>query len=286
MFFILQKEKNILDFEIVFVEDKLRQNKYTHEYTFYSKDDFYDKETKELLNIKNYPNYIANGIPIGTIDFVGAWLSIFKNVKNMNPIEIPPILRKDEFLKRDYAIVTSDKLPKSGKYFIKDVSKLKSFSSLSYDDIRYLPLDEMLKSPMEIKDLRENKLNTALYLDNTHLYQVSEKVNILSEYRVYIIDGEIQAISNYNGNPCILPDISLIQKANLLYSTQPNYPKSYTMDIMVNERGTSIIEIHPFTSIGLYNSLWGNNLLYAYRDGIDYYVNHNTKIETFSNFKI
>jgi hypothetical protein len=45
---------------------------------------------------------------------------------------------------------------------------------------------------------------------------------------------------------------------------------------MVGKEGTAIIEIHNFTSIGLYTTIWGNELLYAYRDGIDYLLNDNT----------
>ena len=279
MLFILQKEKlhNSLDLEVFLVDDILRQQKHIHSYVYLSKDDFFEDNKKTFKNIKDFPENFIKGIPIGTIDFVAAWLKIFKNVENMNPIEIPKVLRTQEFLKREYAIVTSDKIPRKGKYFIKDVSQLKAFSSLTYNDLQYLDLDAMLKSPNEIKELRKKSMQ--LFLDNTHLFQVSERVNCLSEYRVYIIDGKIQSISHYNGDPCILPDVKLIQKANLLYSMEKDYPKSYTIDIMVNERGTSLIELHPWSSIGLYSSLWGSNLLYAYVDGIDYYVNYNTPIQ-------
>jgi hypothetical protein len=88
-------------------------------------------------------------------------------------------------------------------------------------------------------------------------------MDIHAEFRVYIIDGEIVSIENYNGDPLVFPDINLIKKANLIYSIQKDYPRSYSMDVMVTDRGTSIIEIHNFTSLGLYSTIWGTNLLYA-----------------------
>ena len=53
---------------------------------------------------------------------------------------------------------------------------------------------------------------------------------------------------------------------------------------MITPRGTAITEIHNYTSLGHYSTLFGDNLLYAYRDGIDYLLKHNTPITEFSNF--
>ena len=290
MFFVIQKEKNnvmVMDVETNIVLGFLK-NSMIHEYTVISLGDFFHNEVDAtgeiikttLLKKSNFPKYFHNAIPIGTLEFVSTFLKIFYDVDNLNPIEIPKILRTKEFLKREYKIVESKDVPRTGNWFIKDVSKLKSFSSNLCENVEYLHLDYTFKSPQEIEDIKKNKpMDNSLYLDNTHLYQVSERVNILSEYRVYILDGKIINISHYNGNPCLFPDITLIQKANFLYSTQKDYPKSYSMDVMITNRGTSIIEIHPFACVGLYSTLWGNDLLYAYRDGIDYYVNWNTKLE-------
>lgn len=167
-------------------------------------------------------------------------------------IEVPNVLQTKEFLKRDYHIIPFNKLPVNGKYFIKDATQLKNFCYQG--ELSFLPLQEM---------------------DPTHLYQISEIVDVLSEYRVYGIDHKIECIAHYNGNPLLLPDITLLNKANGLYQFEKDVPKSYTMDIMVTKQGTSIIEIHNFTSVGLYNTVWGTNLLYAYRDGIDYLLQYN-----------
>lgn len=126
----------------------------------------------------------------------------------------------------------------------------------------------------------QNKFDSTLVLSKEHLYQVSSCFNILSEYRVYVIARKIEAIGHYNGDCTILPDIELIKKAVNIINNNEKHLKSYTLDIMVGKEGTAIIEIHNFTSVGLYNSLWGDNLLYAYKDGIDYLLNDNKEINS------
>lgn len=268
MFILLQKpeKENPLKIEYAILKDILDRNKYTYEYMPTELNDFYFDG--KLGTPQNYPKYWATAIPIGTLNFVESWMSIFHN-KLLNPIEIPKCLRTEEFLKRKYKIVNFEEIPKSGKWFVKDVSKLKTFTSALYEDISQLDLDKYSK-PNE---------GGFTQLDNSHLFQVSEKLTIYSEYRVYIIDGKIENVAQYNGDMFHYPDMQLINKANLLYSMQQDYPKSYTIDVMVTERGTALIEIHPFTAIGLYATLWSDKLPYAYMDGIDYYINHNTLIE-------
>ena len=286
MHFLLENDRSQrYDFENLILKSVLDKNKLLHTYEDINIDNFYDisyvdtdygtKKVKTLKEANRFPKEYKNAIPVGSINFVTAWLNIFYGIEKENPIEIPPILRTDEFLKRKYSIVTSDKIPREGNYFIKDVSMLKEFSYAG--NVELLNIDELFKQ-------KTNEIDNSLKLDPNHLFQVSEKVDILSEYRVYVIGGEIEAISNYNGSALILPDTALINKANLLYSTQKNYPKSYSMDVMVTDRGTSIIEIHNYTSLGHYNTLFGSNLAYAYRDGIDYLIGHNTPISEFSNF--
>lgn len=259
MFFILQKEGK-LDLETFIVQSILEQNRIMDEYIYYKKEDFSpDVE---------YPGYMKTAIPVGTIEFVESWLKALYGISHINPIEIPVSLRKEEFLKRDYSIVDKDGIPKKGHIFLKDVSRLKKFSG-EIECERFFAND--------IWSHRKEAYDAALHLDPRHLYQVSEVVSILSEYRIYVMDNEIEAIANYNGDPCIFPDIKIIRKMINIYSMQEDCPKAYTMDIAMNERGTFLLEIHPWISIGLYNSLWSRKLLYAYRYGIDYVLKFNTE---------
>lgn len=256
--YIIQLEENITDkIELEILKEIL------HDVRYISKSMF--TTTKELKNIDNLKDWI----PIGNIPFITKWLRLTHNIDKENPIEIPEYLRTEEFLKRDYKIMKAKDLPRTGNYFIKDIDTLKHFSYAG--NLAWLDIDGMLKPA-------ENKLDSSIRLKQNTTMSVSEIYNIKSEYRVYVIDGEIENISNYNGYSYILPDIGLIEKAVKLINSNEKYLKSYTLDIMVGDRGTAIIEVHNFASVGLYSTLWGDNLLYAYKQGIEYLIKDNKKL--------
>lgn len=254
--FLVQKEKNVLKIEEYIVEDLLKRNKYGHSAIYTTLDNITDK--------------LKNGlIPIGTIEFVTKYL----NLKNPSfthkvPIEIPTYLQTDEFLKRNYQIVDWTNIPRHGNYFLKDVTHLKEFGSLV--NTLYWDIDELFNYEPK------SKCDTTLVLNKEHLYQVSSLLSIETEYRVYVINHKITAISCYEGSPLNLPDLELLKKAVNLIQFNEKYLTSYTIDIAVGNFGTAILEIHNFTSIGLYNAIWGSELLYAYVDGINYLLNDNS----------
>ena len=266
-------EKDYTDVEYGIILKILNRTKLLHEYEIVDNSFFYDIDENGKKTLKeNIDEKYKEYIPIGTILFVNNYFKLLYGIEQQNPIEIPKNLRMPEFLKRNYEVVKAENLPRIGRKFIKDVSELKNFS---YDgELEYFLVDEVFLP-------KKNEFDNTLRIDKDHLFEVSDSVNILSEYRIYIIGGEIVNISNYNGDTTIFPDINLIKKANNLYSLQKDYPKSYSFDVMVTNAGTSIIEVHTFSSLGLYHNLWGNDLLYAYKDAKDYTIKYNTKIEEF-----
>lgn len=250
MFFLLQKEKEQLeDIEVLSNKIILDTQKYTHKYELTSLENM-------SLNIKEYDRTI----PIGTLEFVKKFLNNYYEINELNPIEVPDVLRKDKYLKRKYSILPKDELPDFGYYFLKYVSKLKEFYHIGLID-----------------NLKENYCKDGLY-------QLSEYVEILSEYRVFVLNDEIQAIQFYNGDCTIFPDTNLIKEMIMLYKLDNERPLAYTMDIAIIEnRGTAILEVHPHTSVGLYGYI-SSSLPYSYRCGIDYYKEHNKKLNLFTNF--
>lgn len=224
--------------------------------------DFYN-DNKTLKYKSDFAESMANAIPLGTIDFVTAYLNIFCGIEKMNPIEVPQCLRTEEFLKRKYSIVYGKDLPKDGSCFVKNVSTLKEFTFTG-------SIENMYKT----SDFVSGKIS----IKNNDLYQVSELLNIQSEYRVYIINGKIYAVAYYDGDATLFPDIKLIQKANLIYSIQKDYPKSYTMDVAICDKGTAILECHPLFSCGIYQTVLGTDFLYGYQDSMNYLKYYNTKL--------
>lgn len=253
--FLMQKDNGVLEIEEAIIEELLKRNKYTHEYTEVTLDKIDSIQEQGL-------------IPIGTIEFVSKYIKNNHGVNKEVPIEIPKYLQTDDILKRDYSIVTWDKIPRTGKFFLKDVSQLKKYGGVT--DTSYLDIDDLFNY------VPKNPCDSTLVLDKEHLYQVSSLLPIKSEYRVYVINNEIEAIANYEGSPLNLPDTKLLQKVVGQIHLNEKFLKSYTVDIAVGDFGTAVLEIHNFTSVGLYHALWGSDLLYAYVDGINYLINDNS----------
>lgn len=204
----------------------------------------------------------GKAIPIGDLKYCGEYLKNVHNIKNMNPIEVPDILRIPEFLQRNYSIVPLEKVPRKGRYFVKYASKLKEFSNaLSSGNVELLFNDASTLIP--------------------GLYVVSEWISLLSEYRIFVEQDEIKGIQFYNGSPIELPDKLTIRRMVNTYMLDKDRPRSYTMDIGVNSQGkTVILEVHPMVSCGLYG-FYDPSLPYMYRDGIDYYKQINKELNTF-----
>ena len=177
-------------------------------------------EKVENLHLTNIENYI----PIGSVEFV---LNFYKKYHNVNilPINIPKELNKYEFLQRKIFLGNEkdniQSLPDE-KYFIKDISGFKKLTDIVY-----------------FKDIPK---------DNNIL--VSEKVNILSEWRCFVYKGELLDIRGYNTDIFVYPDVSKILE---MINGYKNSPIAYTLDVaVIDNMKTALIEVHQFFSCGLY----------------------------------
>ena len=205
MNWIIQRDSG-LDIEELLVSEQLRKTRLTNDY--------------RRIYIEDTDNWGKGYIPVGTIEFVERYLRSNYGIEQENPIEIPDYLQTDEFLKREYSIVSYGQIPDNKEFFLKDASKLKAFAQEIHD-------------PEQIVDMN---------LDINHKYVVSGLVDVLSEYRVYVIDGKIVDISYYNGDCTLFPDVSLLNKVTGLISINEKWLKSYTIDVMITDKGTSLIE--------------------------------------------
>lgn len=201
----------------------------------------------QVVDIDEVGDYGKSSLPIGSLLFVSSWLKRHYN-KDIKRIEIPDVLMKEEYLKRGYKKVLGAEIPKTGTYFIKGLEQIKDWSYSG--DVQ--------------------SIHNMIVADKVYL--LSDYVNIKSEWRVYVISGKIENIVNYDGDALCFPDTKLIEKMVQEYSKVEDRPKSYTLDVMVTDKGTALLEIHPFVSVGLYSTLWSDNLLEAYKDGIDFCI--------------
>jgi len=174
-------------------------------------------KSSNLEDLKICKSYI----PIGSVDFVHKYMTL-SNIKIPLPINIPLSLNKHEFTCRNIVYGNEDVVNKIGNNkHVKSTDKVKGYT-------------EIFEHGMTIH--RGN-------------YQISELINIDSEWRCFIHRNELVGLQNYNGDFTLFPNIKLINKIIKEYY---NAPIAYTLDVGVNNNNTFIIEIHNFYSCGLY----------------------------------
>ena len=207
--------------------------------------------------------FTKNITPVGTIEYVERCLDVFHGIKNVKPIEIPEVLRLPHLLLRDYQIVSYDEIPRTGRYFVKNVTRPKSFC--------YCGTMQHMFAEM------------ANEIDRDAIYQVSDILDLISEYRVFVLYDKIMGIQFYDGDPLIMPtpnEIKKIYEAVMRYVHSDNCPKAFTMDVGITQtnskegRDLAIIECHPFSSVGTYG-LKGPFLIKMYEEGFKWFLQQN-----------
>lgn len=254
MIFVLQRESTDLDVDVLTLKEALKQQSIRHQYIELSL-----KEMKDFNFKKLFGKNLNSIIPVGSLDFVREFLRVNYEISNMSAIEIPNELRLPHLLNREYALLDyRDVEAIQGAKFLKYASELKAFS-YSGDIPSFL---------------KYNSLRPGVYV-------VSEPIDILAEYRVFVHRDKIVGIQFYDGNPLILispENLRHIQETVVRYSVNKTRPKSYTLDIgVLDSNNISVIELHPWCSVGLYGCS-GGFLPDAYADGFKWYVQHNTPL--------
>lgn len=165
----------------------------------------------------------SDDIPIGTLEYVFIHLEVHHNVKKgqIRPINIPPVLLAREFSGRDVYLANKEDIPTPAMLFIKSNEMYKGFTDI---------VDKTVDVP-------------------TGEYLVSEVVDFESEWRAFVQHGKLVGLHHYLGDFKLFPDVAVIESMITAYE-QPPY--AYTLDVGVLNQTTSIIEVHPFVSCGLY----------------------------------
>lgn len=79
---------------------------------------------------------------------------------------------------------------------------------------------------------------------------VSEVVDFVSEYRCYVIDGQLKGIKHYLGDIRVFPNVKVIDAAISEYKTQP---AGYAIDFGITSDGrTLLVEVNDGFSLGNY----------------------------------
>ena len=172
-----------------------------------------NKDIKYVLS--NYVCECGRGyIPIGSVEFVQEYLKIYHDIE-IKPINIPEEL----FPFCERTIINGTEKDIIGEKFVKSNDKIKSFTEIT---------DEAPPGN----------------------YQISDLIDIESEWRTFVYKNELVGIQNYSGNFKIFPDV---EKIETIIKNYKNAPITYTLDVAILENGkTDIVEIHDFFSCGLY----------------------------------
>lgn len=198
----------------------------------------------------------ADTIPVGNLVFVAKAMSaVLGTPACVKPIEIPDSLLS--FCRREYKKMPGSKIigaeyADASKYFIKDISELKSWNSL-----------------LQIGDV-------SAQIDPDRMYSVSTKLNFGAEYRIFVCRESILGIQRYVGDPLIFPDAETVRAMIKAYDAE-EHPRSYTLDIGITDNGTVPIEVHNFCSCGLYG-LYDRDILIMLQDGWDWNLSHPGKV--------
>lgn len=126
------------------------------------------------------------------------------------------------------------------------------------------PLETKLFKGIVCHDSIQTLIETALHPDETKIY-VSEPINFVSEYRVFVNQGLMVGCKHYLGDFTITPDFDIISQAILRYNS---YPIAYAADFGITSDGqTLLIEINDAWSLGSYgldSKIYANMLLHRW----------------------
>ena len=178
-----------------------------------------------------YPNCI----PIGSVEFVCNYLNTYYNLQP-KPKNIPIELMDYQWTNR--LVINGTEKDIVGQKFIK-----------SNDGIKQL-----------------TTIGDSAPIGN---YQISDIIDIQSEWRAFVYKGELVGLNNYLGEFDLFPDVNRIKQMIKAYKTQPI---SYTLDVAISDGKTVIIEVHDFFSCGLYGFSNYKILPYMYTNWFFNYI--------------
>lgn len=158
---------------------------------------------------------VPDCIPIGSVEFVSKYLNDYYGL-NPAPKNIPIELIVERFTGRK--VINGTEIDIVGEKFVKSNDKIKSFTEIC----------------------------TSAPVGN---YQISDIIEIQSEWRAFIYNGKLVGLQNYSGEFDIFPDVSKIREMITEYKSQP---VAFTLDVAISNNQTVIIEVHDFFSCGLY----------------------------------
>lgn len=227
-----------------------------------------DKEEVERLKKNAIMADKVLKIPVGTTDFMSAFLKRAYGFGTLNTIEIPRNLRKWDYLKREVEVAKyGDIIEREARDDErKPVGYIRSLGS-------YVS-ETCYGQGLPVKNFDH------IFFKDT-MCVTSEFVNVKRTFYVYVIRDNIEWITQVSGTPDMDLDMELVNRAVMEYNLQTDRPRSYTMKWVVTDRGTCLLRVNPFMLKDLHTDKPDTKLLYGLADGFRYFVSVNTPIKEF-----
>ena len=166
--------------------------------------------------------FIPDAIPIGSVEFVEQYLKDYYK-KDVKPRNIPEELM--DFCYTGRKVINGTDKDIVGEKFVKSNDKIKAMTDICSHS---LPGN----------------------------YQISDVIEIESEWRTFVYKNEIVGLQCYSGDFLLFPDVYKIKSMIRSYK---NSPIAYTLDVGIIDSyadeyigNTVIIEVHDFFSCGFY----------------------------------
>ena len=186
-------------------------------------------QTKYGCSINPSSNQAKHVIPVGSIDFVNAFLLQHK-MAPLKAMNIPVELEQPAFLhRRVFRDVMKADIPaleaKYGPMLIKPGEHPKRFEMIRSNNLRDIPEDELLFASQEIRE------------------------PIVAEWRAFLLRGRLLSIKPYILDQWVCPERHIVQE---MCDALQQYP-ALALDVGILPGGRTIaIECHQFISCGLY----------------------------------
>jgi hypothetical protein len=161
------------------------------------------------------PDNHCNFVPIGTVEFVCDFLKKHYNLVP-KPKNVPFELMDDKWTGRN--VINGTEKDIIGEKFVKSNDVIKSFTEIC----KIAPVGN---------------------------YQISDLIDIESEWRAFVYKGKLVGLHNYSGEFDVFPNVNRIKQMISAYESQPI---AYTLDVAISNNNTVVIEVHDFFSCGLY----------------------------------
>lgn len=226
--FAIQKTKEHLDADSAILVESIDYQKFmgNNDYIYFTVDN--------VESIDDLSGIEGEIIPIGTVEFVKEFIDKY----NLPSNNFKPLFLNNEFTKHqkvtDSLLDIENALNYNKEVFIKPFETFKSDFSDKYGYIF-------------------NKEDFHLFEDHKK-YLISTVENILSEYRIFIFFDKIKGIYNYSGDFTeFLNKEHLETIKEMISSVNIVGLNAYTLDVAILENNNvKLLEIHPFSSCGLY----------------------------------